>query len=89
MLSQLLCKRVNILWNYYALIVAVLKGISPEEAFELLETGKRPKHKKLSTEEVAEMASLKETMTYKDIGTIYNMKPTAVYTRIRRYKGVI
>lgn len=34
-----------------------------------------------------EMAILKQTMTYKQIADMYEVKADAVYNRIRRYEG--
>lgn len=50
----------------------------------------RPMQRKdITDEDLAHMVQLKETMTYQQIGDMYGMRADAVYTRIRRFKGII
>lgn len=73
--------------GYYALAISIIKRTTPDEAFELLDNGCLPPRKMLEPDEVAEMARLKETMTYRELAELYGMKRDAVYNRIRRFKG--
>jgi len=91
---------MNECWQ--ALIVAILAVDyhTPELAFDALNQGVKrrhvtkktesvPIHKSLTNIDVVDMITMKETMTYKQIGNIYGMKADAVYNRIRRFKGII
>ena len=85
---------MNECWYAFALALICHTHLTPEMAFEQLAIGKKPKgkvyqSKALTADDVADMVKMKETMTYKQIGQVYGMKADAVYTRIRRYKGII
>ena len=83
-------------WCAFAVAIINHQYLTPEKAFYHLENGK-PKNrawydaprKDLTIQDVADMVRMKETMTYKQIGKIYGMKADAVYTRIRRFSGII
>ena len=78
-----------LVYNYYALTLAILKhSYSVDRAVNYFSPQVR-KVNLITPEDVADMIKLRETMTYKAIGEIYNMHPDAVYTRIRRAKGII
>lgn len=86
---------MNECWCAFALALISQNYLTPEKAFERLDNGKPKKrawydapHKEITRQDVEDMIRMKETMTYKDIGKIYGMKADAVYTRIRRYKGI-
>lgn len=70
-------------YNWYGLILAVEKGLTPEAAFSYLATG-QPQRPEITQEDVAEMARLKETLTYKQIGALYGLTDQAVYKQIKR-----
>lgn len=71
--------------NHYALIVAILKGCTPEQAFERLNTGHNKTIKAKETE-ILEMIKLKsEGLTYKEIGEMYGLSDHATYRKIKRY----
>jgi hypothetical protein len=73
-----------------ALTVAILAPqlLSPEQCFERLFTSNRVmKRQKVSDDIVEDMARMKKTMTYKQIGEVYGLNADAVYTRIRRSQG--
>jgi hypothetical protein len=77
--------------NYYVLAVSILKNKTPEEAFELYQTGedKIAGYNKVITEDdVLDMIHLreKEGLSYGKIGQIYNLSDQAIYRRIKRYK---
>lgn len=73
--------------NFYALYLWIrTPNITPEQAFELLETGKLPNRKDITERDLKVMVKLREHLTYRQIGEIYNMDWRAVYKRISRYK---
>ncbi|MDI3534799.1 MAG: hypothetical protein PWQ82_1164 [Thermosediminibacterales bacterium] len=76
------------IYNYYALMVAIFRKCTPEQAFELLENGKL-KRMKLNNDDIAYMVELKKELTYKEIGEMYGLSPDAVHNRIRRFKRQI
>ena len=45
--------------------------------------------KDITNNDIVDMSKMKETMTYKEIGDIYGMKPDAIYARIKRFKAVV
>ena len=78
--------------NYYALTVAILRGCTPEQAAELLETGRLRRGRIVNTDnladDVAEMIDLKASgLTYKQVGEMFGCSADTVYTRIRRATG--
>lgn len=78
------CKRGNV----YALVLSVVKKMSPDDAIQhmkLLPAMWTPKG--ITQEDVESMVrmKLKENMTYEAIGQIYHLNMQAVYRRISRY----
>lgn len=77
---------------WYAFTVALINHtyLTPESAFEFLNTGIKPRKKRhnktIGQFDVIDMIEMKKTMTYKEIGHVYGMKEHAVYSRIRNYK---
>jgi len=71
--------------NWCALAICILKRSceSPEMAFALIDGDKKP------SVDIKTLVELKKSMTYKELGRLYGLKPDAVYNRIRRYKGII
>lgn len=76
---------------YYALTLAILTKMTPEQAFWYLESdGSAKKANNTITKlDTKDMIKLKETMTYAKIGEIYNITAGSVYNRIRRHQGRI
>lgn len=78
--------------NWCALCISILKNVTPEMAFELLDnvgTKKPMKYKKYKTitiDDVADMVKLKETNTYKQIAEMYGMSFGTAYSKIQNYK---
>lgn len=74
--------------NYYALTVCILRNCTPEQAFHLLNTGKKKRYREDIKDSIPEMIRLKEQgMTYKAIGEMFGVSKDAIYTRIRRATG--
>jgi len=72
--------------NLYALYLWIrIPNITPEQAFELLETGKIPVRTDITERDVLIMSKLHKHLSYKQIGELYNMDSRAVYKRISRY----
>ena len=83
-------------WCALALAILSPRFMIPDQACMVLAKGKynrrksRPiQRKDITDEDVSQMVKLKEKLTYKQVGELYGMTADAVYTRIRRYKGVI
>ena len=70
--------------NYTALLVSIFKEVCLNTAIEMLNTGIR----KITSYDILEMVRLKNTMTYKQIGTIYNVTDNDIFNHIARYKRV-
>lgn len=68
--------------NYYALTVCILKGISPDAAFDLLETGKIL----CSDDDTEYILEMRTNKTFAEIGQIYGLRPGTIFRRIERYK---
>lgn len=76
--------------NYYALVLSILKGWTPEQSFLYFETGKIMRlssiRKDITNDDVMDMVALKEQgLTYKEIGDLYNAKKDMIVKRIDRY----
>ncbi len=70
--------------NYYALIISILKGLTPEQSFELLNTGRIKE--KYDPEDVKDMIKLKAMgMTYKELAEAFNISVDCAYHRISRF----
>ena len=86
----MMLQAVDLRHNLYAFCLAVMKGYTPEQAFDYLES-ETPRQKRqnltITVEDVREMIRLKEHMTYEQIGKIYGLTKYAVYNRIRHARG--
>jgi predicted DNA-binding protein (UPF0251 family) len=74
--------------NYYALLICILKPVTIEKGFDLL-NGKMTKvqNKSISLQDVEDMIRMKQQgMTYKAIGELFGLKKDAVHKRIQRYR---
>jgi len=69
---------------YCALAMSILTECTPEQSFARLGV-KEPK-KTITCEDIQDMVMLKESLTYKQIGTIYNLSDKAVFNRIKKYR---
>ncbi|KJS68856.1 MAG: hypothetical protein JL50_03070 [Peptococcaceae bacterium BICA1-7] len=73
---------------YYALALSILTERTPEQAFDYLETDRPLRkhcwHKDITEDDKKDMAKLKKTMTYKEIGAMYGISAGSVYNWIRR-----
>jgi hypothetical protein len=74
--------------NYYALAVSILRKCTPEQAFELLNTGKKQKAKRGTyLDVVPELRKYREQgLSYEAIGELYGMSKDWVYARLKRAK---
>jgi hypothetical protein len=72
--------------NYYALTVSILTGCMVETAFEKLQSDSPSSvAPQINDLDIADMKKLKsEGETYKSLGEIYDMTPTAIFNRIKR-----
>lgn len=77
--------------NFYALFLSVYLDYTPEQSFSHLGCARSNQRKNLAItdEDIRDMATLKERLTYSQVGELYNMTGFAVYNRIRRYRGKI
>lgn len=72
--------------NWCALCVCILRNVTPEQAFLLLEKNvKFTKNKNVTDEDIEHMIELRKEKTFQEIGDLYGLNPGAVYTRIKRY----
>lgn len=81
-------------YNYMALAAAILNlNLTIETAIDRFSPARfdKPNVRKNAVDlsVAAEMARLKEKLTYKQIGEMYGLNADAVYNRIRRYKGMV
>jgi hypothetical protein len=72
--------------NYYALIVSIFRKCSPEQAFELLKTGKKHRAKRGTyLNVVPELRKYREQgLSYEAIGELYGMSKDWVFARLKR-----
>lgn len=75
--------------NYYALLICILRPVTIEKSFDLLE-GRITKKRNTSIrkDDIADMIRMKQSMTYEEIGEMYGISKQAVYRRIKRFKEV-
>lgn len=76
--------------NYYALVLSILKGWTPEQSFLYFETGEIMRlssiRKDITNDDVMDMVALRDQgLTYKEIGDLYNAKKDMIVKRIDRY----
>lgn len=76
--------------NYYALLICILKPITVEQGFDIL-NGKFTKRRNMTItrNDIQDMIRLKQSMTYDEIGELYGLGGAAVYRRIKRYKEAV
>jgi DNA-directed RNA polymerase specialized sigma subunit len=76
--------------NYYALVLAILTGCTPEEAFEWLDKGYKHRTRQRSKDISIEVLRLRyKGLTNKEIGEILGLSEHAVSKRYNRAKKVI
>lgn len=73
---------------YYALALCILSQRTPDQALHYFLLPDISPTKLLTKEDIEDMVELQKTMTYEEIGKIFNMKKSAVYNRIKRHLGV-
>ena len=73
---------------YYALALCISSERTPDQALHYFMSPDKNHTKLLTDEDIEDMVKLQETMTYEEIGKIFNMKKCAVYNRIKRHLGV-
>ena len=78
--------------NLYAFLLALFSPVylTPEKAFEYLQTGCRVPHRNsrkthhLTEEDTAEMLRMRQTMTYREIAEVYGVDVHCVFNRVRK-----
>lgn len=78
--------------NCYALLVAIFEKCNPERAYDLLtKDNVSNRRDDITEDDIKDMIIFRTEykQTYKEIGEIYNLKPTAVFHRIKRYQNKI
>jgi len=77
--------------NYYALLICILKPVTIEQGFDLLDG--RITHRNnmaITNEDIEDMIRMKQKgMTYQQIGDLYGLSWDSVRRRIKRYKGAM
>ena len=75
--------------NYYALIICILRPVTIEQSFMMMDGSvSTTKNKSITKDDVADMITLKETgLTYQAIGDMYGLSASATFLRIKRLKG--
>ncbi|MDF2608898.1 MAG: hypothetical protein K0R92_372 [Lachnospiraceae bacterium] len=75
--------------NYYALLICILKPVTIEQGFDLLEGHISNRYNLAITgEDIEDMIRMKQQgMTYREIGSYYGISEEAAYRRIKRYKA--
>lgn len=72
-------------WNYYALLISIIKGYTPEQAFEALEEGKPLQW--VDKGQAQEMSELRDQgYKYKEIGAMFNVSADVAFKRIKTYR---
>lgn len=78
--------------NWYALIIASQFPVTVEQAFQILDSGKRitgrmKKHVKLTTKDLMEMEKLRaQGFTYQKIGEVFGMSMNATFRRLKAFR---
>ena len=74
--------------NWYALCIAILKTVSVEQALKYFGTAKtkRTHNSSITQADLLDMIELKKTMSYREIGEIYELTDSACHHRISRFK---
>jgi hypothetical protein len=75
--------------NYFALVVSILAVVPPEQAFMMLETGRRPMRGNVGPDDAAELARLVEEdgMTYREVGAMYGVGKYTVFYWVKKWKA--
>lgn len=76
--------------NWCAFAIAILRGATVEQSFEILD-GKEQNIHWITQEDELDMLKLRETLQLKEVAEIYNISPSNVahrFTRLRK-RGVI
>lgn len=72
--------------NWYSLAISIVRKVTPEQAFGLLNNGKKPPIK-LVNQELKAMGLYKRLgLTWKQIGEMYGLEESGAYKRYKRYK---
>jgi predicted DNA-binding protein (UPF0251 family) len=74
--------------NYYALLICILRPVTIEQSFEMME-GKvaQIQNVTITSEDIEDMIRMKlQGMTHREIGECYGISEEATYRRIKRYK---
>lgn len=74
--------------NYLALILAIFKRCTVEQAFKWLNTGKKP-FKCYTANDYIDMVKLKKLMTYTQLSEVYGITVTAAVQAVRRGEKLI
>nr|DAI90589.1 MAG TPA: ECF sigma factor [Caudoviricetes sp.] len=78
--------------NWYALIIASQYPVTVEQAFQILDKGKKivgreKGYPKFTNKELQEMQMLKEGgKTYREIGEIFGLSAHATFCRLKKFK---
>ena len=77
--------------NYYALAVSIMRKCTPEQAFNLVATGKKGKPSKEDTlSMVAEIKRLRARgKTYREIGKLYDTTEGNIYRKLKAYENAV
>ena len=74
--------------NYYALLICILRPVTIEQSFDMMD-GKVAQTKNLviTSEDIEDMIRMKQQgMTHREIGEYCGISEEATYRRIKRYK---
>jgi len=73
--------------NYYALLICILKPVTVEQSFRMMNgLFDNVINTSITKDDIEDMIRLKQEMTYEAIGKLYGLSKNAVYRRIKRYK---
>lgn len=82
--------------NWYALFISIVKNLSVEDSFKAMyynvkenknkSPTSRKRSEKFMTEDVEKMIELKKTMSYKEVGLLFNTTDENIYKHIKKYK---
>jgi hypothetical protein len=73
-----------------ACLLSIIKGYTPDDAIEFIETEKKPKgkHRFNSQKDIIDMITMKmnDDLSYREIAEIYNIDVSTIYRKINRMK---
>lgn len=73
--------------NYYALLICILKPITIEQSFNMMNgVIDTIVNTSVTKSDIRDMMHMKNNMTYEEIGKLYGLTKQAVYRRIKRFK---